>query len=171
MFAGCISTGVCVCVVTISLCSALLLHPSLPNAMSSLAHHSVARETAVLHQASHYSLCLLSMLGLLTTWACVITFGAIVCLDKRALIKFHIFLLTPEVAHSIVDLYMVLIHVPIPLAGVKAGFWKRDKTQMNTMAGLFNKITSHTWRGKKSFLHPWNIKLCAFLRFFPRIPL
>lgn len=50
-----------VCAVTISLCSALLLYPSFLNAMSSLAHQSMARETAMLHQASHYSLCLLSM--------------------------------------------------------------------------------------------------------------
>lgn len=38
--------------------------------MSSLAHQSVARETAMLHQVSHYSLPFLSMQGLLTTWVC-----------------------------------------------------------------------------------------------------
>lgn len=65
---------ICVCGMhfhwCVSLWSALLLHPSLPNAMSSLAHQSMARETAVLHQASHYSLCFLSKPGLLTTWVC-----------------------------------------------------------------------------------------------------
>lgn len=58
---------VCVCVETISLWSALLLHPSLPNAMSSRAHQSMARETAMLHQVSHYSRCFLAMPSLLTT--------------------------------------------------------------------------------------------------------
>lgn len=50
-----------------------------------------------------------------------------VCLNER--ITFFC-LLTPEVTDSMFDLYLLLIHVPGCLAGVKAGFWKNDKTQM-----------------------------------------
>lgn len=65
--------------------------PSLPNALSSLAHQSMARESAVLHQASHYSLCLLPMPSLLTTWVCDHVWSYCAS-PQKALIKFRFFL-------------------------------------------------------------------------------
>lgn len=87
------------------------------------------------------------------------------CLDKRAHIKFHIFLLTPEVAYSVAGLYALLIHVPVPLAGVRAGFWRRNKTKMNAVAGLFFS-QNHSAHERNMIKSPSSSLKYQFVRLF-----